>query len=798
MKVSLNWLRELVELPPGVPQLVDLLTLAGVEVEGVETHGVNIPSVIVAQIRESVPHPNADRLSVCQVDDGSGAVRQIVCGAKNYKVGDKVPLALPGAMLGPDFTIKVGKLRGVESQGMMCSGKELGLSDDTEGLLILSPEAKVGAPLSELFPGDTVLDLEITPNRADLLSHMGIAREIAALTGKTLTVPERSVQLEGFGTSAVDVEPKGCELYTALEISNVKVGPSPDWLRRKLEAVGLRPINNIVDITNYVMLELGQPLHAFDADKLAGEIRVRFGVDGEEFLALDGKTYRLGPEHIVIADGKRALALGGVMGGEDSGVTEATRNILLESAHFDGPTIRRTSRALGLSSDSSYRFERGVDINGVMVASQRAAALFLEIAGGTIGDLGVGHGPESRGGFDPVAALHENEGSVFTHTVTLRPERVSALVGVPISEERIDAILTGFGLLKAENGWEIPSFRPDLTREIDLIEEVARVVGIDSVPARMQAQFAPASATDRAYDGAMELRRALVAQGFAEARTLMLVGEAMPGLGLLHDRAENRRRVKNPMNDEQVILRPALLPGLLQALRDNMRAGAKVVRLFEVGRIFSAQGAEESTHLALVLSGPTAGRSWRTGEGCEADFFHLKGVISTVLGPQTTFSADQNPALALSLVIEIDGEPVGFAGQLWPKDARALDATAPVLSAEIDLDALPTASTVQKYREIPRFPATARDIAMLAPLGLAHAQIEQTLRSANEPLLAEVELFDVFADPAGVRIPADKKSLAYSLTYRSTEKTLTADEVNAVHTRLKERLKTAFPVTLRE
>ncbi|MEP6670880.1 MAG: phenylalanine--tRNA ligase subunit beta [Chthoniobacter sp.] len=798
MKVSLNWLRELVELPSTVPQLVDLLTLAGVEVEGVETHGVNIPNVVVAQIRESVPHPNADRLSVCQVDDGTGTARQIVCGAKNYKVGDKVPLALPGAVLGPDFKIKVGKLRGVESQGMLCSAEELGLPAGEDGLLILSPESKVGAPLSDLFPGDTVLDLEITPNRADLLSHVGIAREIAALTGKAFTAPEGPAKVEGFGTTAVNVEPAGCELYTALEISNVTVSPSPEWLRRKLEAVGLRPINNIVDITNYVMLELGQPLHAFDADKLDGDIRVRAGVAGEEFLALDGKTYPLAPQHIVIADDQRALALGGVMGGEASGVTEATHNIILESAHFDGPTIRRTSRALGLSSDSSYRFERGVDINGVIVASHRAAALILDIAGGTIGDLGVGHGPESRVAFDPVTALHENAGSVFTHTVKLRTPRVAALLGLAVPPERIDAILTGFGLLKAEEGWEIPSFRPDLTREIDLIEEIARVVGIEAVPARVQAQFAPASATDRAYDRSMSLRRALVAQGFAEARTLMLIGEAAPGLGLLHDSVENRRRVKNPMNDEQVILRPGLLPGLLQGLRDNLRAGAKTVRLFEAGRVFSAQGAEESTHLACVFSGVTSERCWRGGEGSEADLFHLKGVVSAVLGPQTTFVPDQNSALALALVIQVEGQPVGFAGQLWPKDARGLDATAPVLFAEIDLSALPAVSTVKKYREIPRFPATARDIALLAPLTLAHAQIEQTLRSANEPLLAEVELFDVFADASGIRIPADKKSVAYSLTYRSPERTLTADEVNAAHTRLKERLKAALAVTLRE
>ncbi len=630
MKVSLNWLRELVELPPSVPQLVDLLTLAGVEVEGVDKHGVDIPNVIVAQIRESVPHPNADRLSVCQVDDGSGTARQIVCGAKNYKVDDKVPLALPGAVLGPDFKIKVGKLRGVESQGMLCSAEELGLPKGEDGLLILPAEAKVGSPISELYPGDTVLDLE------DHAEPRGFAQPCGHRAGDCGAHGEELVTVGGFRrprpqSGGVRNQCGGCRRLRNASSTPcwrfpiLRVGPSPDWLRRKLEAVGLRPINNIVDITNYVMLELGQPLHAFDADKLEGDIRVRAGAEGEKFLALDGKTYRLAPQHIVIADAKRALALGGVMGGEDSGVTNATRNILLESAHFDGATIRRTSRALGLSSDSSYRFERGVDLAGVMVASHRAAALILEIAGGVIGDLGVGHGPESSIGFDPAAALHENDGAVYTHTVTLRPQRVAALLGASMSRaERIDAILSGFGLLKTESGWEIPSFRPDLAREIDLIEEIARVVGIEAIPARVQAQFAPASFTDRAYDRAMALRRALVAQGFAEARTLMLIGEAVPGLGLVHDPAENRRRVKNPMNDDQVILRPRLLPGLLQALRDNVRAGAKTVRLFEVGRVFSAQDAEESTHLALVWSGPTTERSWRGGEGNEADFFHLE------------------------------------------------------------------------------------------------------------------------------------------------------------------------------
>jgi phenylalanyl-tRNA synthetase beta chain len=798
MKVSLNWLRELVELPASVPELVDLLTLAGVEVEEIETLGVSIPKLVVAEIRESVQHPNADRLSVCQVDDGSGAPRQIVCGAKNYKVGDKVPLALPGAVLPGDFKINVGKLRGVESQGMMCSADELGLPKGEDGLLILPADAQPGASLSALFPSDTVLDLEITPNRADLLCHIGIAREIAALTGKQFKPPVETMKLGGFGGSVIDVASSQCRLYTAQAISNVQVGPSPEWLRRKLEAIGLRAINNIVDITNYVMFQTGQPLHAFDADKLVGDIRVRMATEGEEFVALDGRTYRLGPQHLVIADGSRPIALGGVMGGAATGVTESTRAILLESAYFEPANIRRTSRSLGIASDSSYRFERGVDIDGVVHSCNLAAALVEKLAGGALGELGFGFAQDSTSGVDPGPMLDEQEGPVYTHTVPLRAGRCAALLGAPVTEERIDGILNGFGLRKAKGGWEIPSFRRDLTREVDLIEEVARVVGIDSIPGRAQARFAPVSAADRQYDAQMTLRRALAGCGFAEARTLMLVGDKAPGISSTGVALEDFRRIKNPMNDDQVILRPCLLSGLLKALTSNLRAGAKTVRLFEIGRVFSAKAPEETAHLGFVLSGSVAERTWRSGEGADADLFDLKGVVASVLEGPIEFTPTTNPSHALALEIKVAGRGVGIAGQLWPKDARALDAEAPVLFAEIDLELLPPVSDGKKYGELPRFPAVTRDIALIAPLSLPHAEIVAVLRSAGEALLVDVELFDVFTDATGVRVPADRKSIAYSLTYRSPERTLTTDEVNAAHARLKERLKTQLGVSPRE
>ncbi len=803
MKISLNWLRELVELPPTTNALVDLLTLAGVEVEGIETHGVAIPNVVVAQIRESVQHPNADRLSVCQVDDGSGVARQIVCGAKNYVVGDKVPLALPGAVLGPDFKIKVGKLRGVESQGMLCSADELGLPKGADGLLILPPDATPGAPLSELFPGDTILDLEITPNRPDLLSVHGIAREIGALTGKPWGEDHSVDKIESGVPVSVSVDAAACPVYTVRRIADVTVGSSPAWLRQKLEAVGLRSINNIVDVTNFVMLELGQPLHAFDADKLSGDIRVRTASAGEEFASLDGRTYRLAAEQVVIADGSRALALGGVMGGAESGVTDATKTILLESAIFDPATIRRTSRGLGLASDSSYRFERGVDRAGVSGASQRAAALIVELAGGTAGSLSAGFSRETPFGAQLTSAVVDMGGAVLSHEVALRHSRVERLLGVDVPPARIDTILTGFGLQKADGDrWHIPSWRQDLTREIDLIEEIARVVGMDIIPAKTHARFAPASATDRAYDRAMDLRRALVAHGLHEARSLTLVSAEPRGAAFTQTAPGTLQRVKNPMIDDQVVLRPNLLHGLLEAVSRNIRAGAKTIRLFEIGRTFSTLAPEEFAHAALVLSGPARARTWRGAESPDADLYALKGIVAAVIGHGVTFEPEENPALALSLAIKVNGQPFGLAGQLWPADSRALDGTAPVLFAELDLAALQHARTAiagqGRYREIPRFPATSRDIALLAPRDLAHASVERVLRTAEQSLLAHIELFDLFTDPTGEKLPADKKSLAYSLTYRAQDRTLTADEVNAAHGQLRERLKAQLGVTFRE
>src|SRR5438270_8407942 len=511
MKFSVNWLREFVDLPKNSEEIAELLTRAGVETENIETRGAKIDDVIVSQVIASSRHPNADRLTVCEVNDGSGTKRQIVCGATNYKVGDKVPLALPGAKLPNGTEIRKSKLRGVESEGMLCSAIELGLGSDAAGLLILSPEAKVGAPISDLFPSDAILDVEITPNRGDLLSHFGLAREIAALTEKKLKSTPRDTKIEIRKTGVTISSTRECPFFSARKIDNVTVGPSPQWLRAKIESVGIRSINNIVDISNFVMLELGQPTHAFDADKLEGGINVRLARDGEKFLALDGKTYSLKPDNLVVADQERAVGIAGVMGGEETGVTDSTKNILLEAAYFLPASVRHTARELNLPSDASYRFERGVDPGMIFRASARATELIREIAGGT---------PAKE--IQAAGKLPANPSDI-----SLSYEKCDRVVGVAIKPKTVDEILTGFGLMKTSAAkitkWKIPSYRRDLQRDIDLIEEVVRAQGGDKIPGTDRSRFTASSEADYAHDLESRMRERLVASGLYEVRTSKLL-----------------------------------------------------------------------------------------------------------------------------------------------------------------------------------------------------------------------------------------------------------------------------------
>jgi phenylalanyl-tRNA synthetase beta chain len=792
MKFSVNWLREFVDLPHEIDDLTHLLTLAGVEIEGVEQRGANIDRVVVAQITASSRHPNADRLTVCEVDDASGTRRQIVCGATNYKIGDKVPLALPGTKLANGTEIRKSKLRGVESEGMLCSPIELGLGEDASGLLILSPDAKIGAPISDLFPTDTILDVEITPNRGDLLSHFGLAREIAALTGKKFKIvgqPHRLPQAGGapaLQRSGVKISAlRECPFYSARRIDNVKVGLSPDWLRAKIESVGIRSINNIVDISNFVMLELGQPTHAFDADKLKGAINIRLARDGEKFLALDGKTYLLTPEDLAIADEERAIAIGGVMGGQETGVTESTRNILLESAWFLPASIRRTARNINLPTDASYRFERGVDPAMVLRASQRATDLIREIA----------HG-------DPLKET-DAAGKLPTHppNVTLSYKKCDQVLGLAIKPKTVDEILERFGLSKTKssgkNGgatWKIPSYRADLRRDVDLIEEVVRAHGVEKISGTDTSRFTPASAADRSHDHESLLRERLVTNGLVEVRTSKLIPRNAIAFG------ENAIALHNPLSEDHVALRPSLLTGLLGVLDRNIRAGAERVAIFEIGRVFEPPNGEERKRAALLLWGDIASQVHWRGEKRPLDFFDLKGAIELIRTDKLSFQRGQHSHMALAVEVVADKDVIGFAGQLSNSLSSKVDASGAVLVAEISLDFLEkTRGSHATFREFGKFPAMTRDIAMIVADTLSHEEIWKVIDEPKEPLLDKVAFFDhVVGKEAEQLFGPGKKSVAYRLTYRDKNRTLTNEEVTEVHARIRERLKRELGVTLRE
>jgi phenylalanyl-tRNA synthetase beta chain len=797
MKFSVNWLREFVDLPRNPEEIAELLTRTGVETKNIETRGAKIDNVIVSEVTASSRHPNADRLTVCEVDDGSGTKRQIVCGATNYKVGDKVPLALPGAKLPNGTEIRKSKLRGVESEGMLCSAIELGLGQDAAGLLILSTEAKIGASIADLFPGDTILDVEITPNRGDLLSHFGLAREIAALTNKKIVgqvhrLPSGKVaggaptlQQKGVKISA----PNECPFFSARKIDNLKVGPSPQWLRAKIESVGIRAINNIVDISNFVMLELGQPTHAFDADKLKGAINVRLARDGEKFLALDGRTYSLKPDTLVVADQERAVGIAGVMGGEETGVTETTKSILLESAYFLPASVRRTARNLNLPSDASYRFERGVDPGMVLRASQRATELIREIASGT---------PAKEVGAAGKVPANPAD-------VSLSYEKCDRLVGIAIKPKTVDEILERFGLQKITpkrrsktrllkavksnepvSSWKIPSYRRDLQRDVDLIEEVVRAYGVNKVPGTDRSRFTPSSAADHSHDLESAFRGRLVAHGLWEARTSKLIPRSASAF------SENAVELRNPLSEDHVALRPSLLGGLLEVLERNVRAGAETVAVFEIGRAFIPPSGKEERHAGILLWGSVArAPNWRSQTNRTLDLFDLKGALECVV-PNLSFRAGKFPDLALAIEVWSEDRIVGFGGQLSTAKSSA---PGPVLIAELHADLLlVVGESAKKFRELDRYPSITRDIAMIVPEEISHSKILHTIKEPKEPLLESVELFDLFTTNVGEA----RKSLAYRLTYRDRSRTLRSEEVSAGHAKIRERLQRDLGAELRE
>jgi phenylalanyl-tRNA synthetase beta chain len=808
MKVTLNWLKQYVDFNWSPEELTERLTMLGLEVEGVQKISGAFDGIVVAQVVARDKHPNADKLSLCRVNDGTGE-RQIVCGAQNFKAGDKVPLILPGASLPPKpgdkepFTIKVGKIRGVESHGMLCSPQELGLPDQVDGLLILREDAKVGQPFGEFLGrsgSDVVYDLEVTPNRPDLNSVIGIAREIAAVTGNELKIPTiqfLNTESEPIGglVSVKNDEPELCPRYTARIVRKVKVGPSPDWLRSILEKVGLRSINNVVDITNYVMLESGQPLHAFDYHLLKGngtnppKIIIRRASEGEKFTTLDGKERTLTNQMLLIADETQAVALAGVMGGKNSEINDKTVDVLIESAYFKPQNIRATSKKLELRTDSSYRFERGGDVGICDWASRRAAQLICDLASGQV----LGH------------AIDDFPNQAAPKQVTLRFSKTQALLGIAIPHPEQISSLTKLGLKMVEQtpgvcAFEVPTWRVDIKREVDLIEEVGRLYGIEKIPSTPPRGALGANAFDSVYDQIGEVRRILTGLGLNEAQGQTLVARQdcrMPDGDIV--------ALANPLSSDMDVLRPSLLPGLLNILRHNVSRKNYDVALFEIGRVFKNINGQmkEERSVAIAITGQRAVNFWSGGEReAKVDAADLKGLTEDLLeqfglrGIAFGKRAGSTALFLESAAVTLGGKlPLGELGQLLPALAKKYDLRDAVFLAEFNLDLLlAKRNPAKSFKALPQFPSSRRDVAMLVPETVTHDAVLQSVKQAKPANLESVDLFDVFR---GKGIPEGQKSLAYAFTYRGADKTLTDVEVNAAHEKLVAQFKQSLGATVR-
>lgn len=824
MKVTLNWLREFVPFEGSAEKLAERMTMLGMEVESVSRRGGDFAGIVVGEVVTREKHPNADKLSVCRVRDGVSE-RQIVCGANNFAPGDHVALILPGHPLPPKagekepFVIKVGKIRGVESQGMMCSAEELGLDAESiglkkeDGILILKKDSAVGQPFAAYLgreEADVVYDLEITPNRPDLNSVIGIAREIAADTGATLQLPEAPLPPgEGIASDFVDVKveaPDLCPRYTARVVRGVQVAPSTPWLRNVLEKVGIRSINNVVDITNYVMLVTGQPLHAFDLKQLGRgpqgkpSIIVRRAREGELFVTLDGREHTLSPENLLIADAEKGVALAGVMGGRNSGVTDATTDVLIESACFESTHVRRTSKRLGIRTDASYRFERGTDVEGTDWACRLAASLMAREASGR----------PAEGNVDVYPSPHQDR------QITLRHQKVNDLLGTALRADEIEAYLASLGLKTLNRRprsvdethapepavVRIPSFRLDVKREADLIEEVARLHGVDKITSTPPRTAKGDHPFDSRYDALMEARRLLTGLGLTEVQ-----GQTLISRGAISSvPADQVVLLSNPLSSDMDALRASLLPGLLSIAAHNARRQNLDLGLFEIGRTFrrSPGNSREVWRVAILLSGHRTPPFWNdSGRARMADIYDIKGAVAEFLEligmrgvtytRQSTLPDLYIEAASVNLGSRLS---LGELGQVKPAVARTHDLRSPVLVAELDLDTVLARRSVSRtFKSMPAFPAVRRDVAMIVADDVTHDAVLQTIRQSKAPYLENAELFDVFR---GQNVPAGHKSVAYAVTYRASDRTLTDAEVNSAHELVLSSLKKALTAAIRD
>jgi len=804
MRISYNWLKEYVDfsLPP--PELAKLLTMAGLEVTEIIYSGPGVENVVVGEILSLKPLAQADNLSLCQVSDGK-QIFSVVCGARNIKVKDLVPLARVGARLPDGRKIGKAKIKAQTSYGMLCSEKELGVGEDASGILILAPGSRLGEDIKKaLGLLEAVLEVELTTNRSDCASIFGIAREVSAITGGRLKPPRIEVRENGtsvFDLAKVEIlQAQACRRYTARVIREVKVGPSPSWLAKKLATVGLRPINNIVDITNYVLVELGHPLHAFDYDKLCEhKIVVRFAHTGERLLTLDNQERELTEKNLVIADAKRPVALAGIIGGTETSVDPSTRNVLLESAYFSPQVVRRAARQFGIDTESSYRFERGVDVENVLIASNRACQLIQELTGGKICSGVIDVYPE------PLPPVE----------IELSPEETNHILGSNIPSEDIREILKRLGFKISEKEGEkrllvkAPSYRNDISRPIDLVEEIARIYGYDRIPSAMPRVEVSNTIDDKVLTLEDLVRNVLTRLGLCEVVSHSLVGPDYyneldiafpPG-------AKGTVGITNPLSREQSLLRTSLLPGLLSILRWNLNRGISDIKIFEIGRVFFSTEAipEEKRILAGALVGTQEEGYWE--EPARAiDFYYVKGIMDSLLRElgiyhqyQKEIGMEKSSHFLLedriSNKIMVDKEHLGDFGELIRTVSRKMEFSDKVYIFELDFDKLcKFIEMKRKYKKMSRFPWVSRDIALVAPEGLTFEEICVKIKALGGEVVQDVKLFDLYL---GEQIESGKRGLACKVIYQSMDRTLRDEEVNNLHMKIVEALEKDLGVRAR-
>lgn len=804
MRVSLKWLREYVDINISPEELAERLTLSGLAVEGIEKQGEGIEKVYTGKITSIDAHPNADKLVICQVSTGDESY-QIVTGATNVKVGDVVPVALHGARLAGGLVIKKSKLRGVESRGMLCSGQELGLDtsimspESAQGIMILDPGLQLGLDIKEAIGlDDVIFELELTPNRGDCHSMIGVAREVAALLEQELRMPDTSV-LETVDAveDKVNIQINDddlCKRYVARLFKNIKIGPSPGWMQERLQAAGVRPINNIVDITNYVMMEMGQPLHAFDFDTLKeGKIIVRRATPGETLVSLDGNERKLTGEMLVIADPDGPVAVAGVMGGLATEVKDNTANVLLESAFFDPISIRRTSKELGLRSESSSRFEKGIDITSCKKAADRAAKLLLEIGAGEIVKITVDNYP----------------GETTKKTVILRPERLEHLLGVDIPSGEAVNILSRLEFGVKDNGEHllvtVPGHRVDVSIEEDLVEEVARIYGYNKIPytypygASTQGNRTPAQSLE------VKVKDCLASLGLYEVLTYSFLNPSFIEKALLTQDSvlSTLIKVQNPLSEENSVMRTALLPGMLEILANNANKRVEDLAVFELGKVFlssESQLPEEKPKLAVAAMGSTAS-GWNTPAD-SFDFYYLKGVMETLFNriSITDYSFERetennffHPGKAARIII--DGMIAGVFGEPHPDVLENYDLPAGVVAMEIDFSIiLKAAGKPVKYYPLPKYPGIDRDLALVVNNDVEVADIIRVIKKYSGRYLQDVKIFDVYR---GQQVKEGCQSIAFSLDFRADDRTLTDQEINGTLKAVSEALSKEFGVELR-